>query len=255
MGNSCCNAHGGDKVLNIPVDAPPNEENAANEAETVADAYGVGAASHDEAYGAADNMADASKVSAKAAPEEAHPPVEGEDAPRRLSFVLERKPEDSIGLNLDAVDETAPFVDDVLVGSVRDWNENKPKEQQLRIYDRIIEVNGVTGNTNAILAAMKASPCWHMVVQRPMQMQVTVSADKAISLGLDLKYSPNGRSLLIDEVLADGGIKKWNDEHSDKQVKAFDRVIQINGRIGTAKELLESAANKTCLELVILRYT
>merc|ERR1740121_618992 len=102
---------------------------------------------------------------------------------------------------------------------------------------------------------MKQSATWSLVIQRPIQMQVTVTAEKAISLGLDLKYSPNGRSLLIDEVLADGGIKRWNEEHPDKQVKALDRVIQINGKVGTAKDLLDSAANKTCLDLVILRYT
>jgi len=253
MGNNCC-AHGdGDNVQSIAADGPRAEEQAANEAETVADAYGVGAASHDEVY-AAEHLPQAA-APPPSQPQQASLAPLNEDAPQQLSFTLERKAEDSIGLNLDAVDEMAPFVDDVLAGSIMDWNRGRAPEQQLNIYDRIVEVNDVRGNTNSILAAMKGSATWKLVIQRPMKMQVTVHAEKAISLGLDLKYSPNGRSLLIDEVLSDGGIKRWNEENPKMQVKALDRVIQINGKVGTAKDLLDSAANQNSLELVILRYT
>jgi len=254
MGNNCC-ANGEAKTEQVIAADHPREEDQANEAQSVADAYGVGAASHDEVYSAENLPRPPAEAPDTREPQQISSPPMNTDAPQQLCFVLERRAEESIGLNLDAVDESAPFVDDVLAGSIMDWNKGRAPEQQLNIYDRIVEVNDVRGNTNSILAAMKGSATWKLVVQRPMKMQVTVHAEKAISLGLDLKYSPNGRSLLIDEVLAEGGIKRWNEENPHLQVKALDRVIQINGRVGTAKDLLDSAANQNSLELVILRYT
>lgn len=183
--------------------------------------------------------------------------VEAAGSPKRsaITFVLMRQLEDNIGLNLDALDERAPFVDEVLAGAVLEWNAAHGEEKQLRVYDRIAEVNGIRGDTSAILAAMKQSNAWNVVIERPALLGLAVTLGEGQSLGLDLKYSPTGRSLFIADVIKDGAVCHWNHKRAmSEQVRARDRVMEINGKRGTSKELLEQATNKTSLELVVLHY-
>jgi hypothetical protein len=178
----------------------------------------------------------------------------GGKLPQTLEFILTRNPQENIGLNLDALDGVSAFVDDIIPGAVQAWNKTHSSQEGLKVHDRIKAVNGVRGETDKLLSELKSTTVWKLSVHRPEEIRVVVDCRKHPSLGLDLKYSPNGNTLLIAD-LGEGAIKEWNKTvELPKQVNKFDRIVAINGIRGTARSLLESAANSDGLDLIILHY-
>mmetsp|Transcript_35991 Transcript_35991/g.103514 ORF Transcript_35991/g.103514 Transcript_35991/m.103514 type:complete len:249 (-) Transcript_35991:141-887(-) len=176
----------------------------------------------------------------------------GTVAASEMSVIIERQPDMTIGLNLDAIEEHAAFVDDILGGAIRSWNDAHADHAQLKRYDRIIAINDVQGNTNALLAEMRKSVRWHLRVHRPTELRLSMDLERNPTLGLDLKYSPNGVSLLVSSI-GDGAIKEWNKTASHPCVPG-DRIIEVNGRRGNAPSLLQAATQGDRLELVILHF-
>jgi len=171
-----------------------------------------------------------------------------------IRVVIERQPEVTIGLNLDALDERATFVNSIMEGAIRSWSVGHPDEPRLMAYDRITAINGVRGSTNAILAEMRRSMRWSLAVQRPTSFRVTVDRGEQEALGLDLKYSPIGVSLLIAGI-GDGAVHNFNAaQPPDRRILVNDRIVEINGRRGTAKELLAAATDVESLDLVVLNF-
>lgn len=166
-----------------------------------------------------------------------------------LVIMLERRIDDHMGLHLDSMDGFSAFVDDILPGAVRVWNCFHPPHMNLQVYDRIVEVNGVRGEPSRLLDEMKASTLWVLTIQRPTLIRVVVRA----SLGLDLKYSPKGRTFLISEV-NDGTVKEWNQGPQEFKVQRNDRIVGISGAGGTLPGRLSSAAESEILTLAILHY-
>jgi len=248
--SSCCSKDDGSKVVSIPADlAPALGGSAAAEAAALAAASdgGVFVGTPAPAAGAAAAAAGAAKGAAAPAPG------------GRRSLFLRRDRQMNIGLNLDALDPTTAFVDHIVPGAVQAWNALHPAMDHLKIYDRIISVNGVSGNTDDLLTELRSQDTWDITVVRPVEIRVVVDCARFRSLGLDLKYSPNGSTLLIAE-LGDGAIAQWNqnilrDEGpSTMTVTRCDRIVELNGARGDAKKLLEAAADTQMLHMTILHY-
>jgi len=160
----------------------------------------------------------------------------------------------NIGLNLDGLDGATAFVDDILPGCVEEWNNSHDAKERLRIHDRIVAVNGISGDTDKILAELKSSHAWTLVILRSVEVTVPIDCERFPSLGVDLKYSPNGNTLLIAS-LGDGPIGEYNSHAPEAmKIKTHDRIVAINGTRGSAKELLKCASNAGYLELTILHY-
>merc|ERR1719401_1748352 len=70
-------------------------------------------------------------------------------------------------------------------------------------------------------------------------------------LGATVSFdTSNGTYLEIDTI--DGGIMTlWNKVHPDKEVKAGDKILSINGHSGNANELAEALKSDTILDLVV----
>jgi len=176
--------------------------------------------------------------------------------PGAIIIQLDRSQETNIGLNLDALDEETAFVDGILPGAIQTWNRTYPTQPTLQVYDRIVCVNSMTGETDQILREMRQSLNWNLVVDRPKELKIFVDCTKYPSLGLDLKYSPNGGSLLIASI-GDGAIKDWNTKMTNGGgvgIEPRDRIIEVNSIRGSARDLLDAATNVTSLNLVILHY-
>jgi len=182
------------------------------------------------------------------------PPLQGFIKGNEFIVRIERSLETNIGLNLDALDEESAFVDGILPGSIEAWNQAHPSDPRLQQYDRILGVNGLRGHTDTLLREMRQNAVWDLVVHRPIEVKISVDCAKNPTLGLDLKYSPNGGSLLISTV-SEGAIREWNQSSSSScKVGKHDRVIEVNGVRGTARQLLDTATNVTTLDLVILHF-
>lgn len=169
-----------------------------------------------------------------------------------LAVFVSRPPEAPIGLNLDALEDNATFVDDILKGAIQTWSESHPKDEHLHRYDRIVGINAVRGSTNQLLSEMRQTVDWHLIVQRPTTISVSVDCEKNPTLGLDLKYSPNGVSLLVANI-GEGAIKEYN-KIGKIPVAPNDRIVEINGVRGTARRLLEAATDVDSLDLEVLHY-
>lgn len=167
-----------------------------------------------------------------------------------LVIMLEREIHAHMGLQLDSMDGFSAFVDDIHPGAIHAWNCYHPPHMNLQVHDRIVGVNGIRGDPSRLLQEMKTSTQWVLTIQRPTLMHIVVGA----SLGLDLKYSPQGRSLLIAEV-HDGTIKQWNESAQFFKVEKNDRIVEVNGFSGPATALLCPPTNSTdTLALCILHF-
>lgn len=166
---------------------------------------------------------------------------------------VERSLEANIGLNLDALDEESAFVDGILPGAIQAWNDEHPDEPQLRRYDRILGVNVFRGHTDCLLREMRQSASWDLAVQRPAEVRISVDCARNPKLGLDLKYSPNGGSLLISNI-GEGAIEDWNAASDSYQIGRHDRIVEVNGVRGTARQLLDTATNVATLDLVVMHF-
>lgn len=166
---------------------------------------------------------------------------------------VERAPAETIGINLDVTDGSALLIVDILPGAIQAWNDAHIGEMTLQVNDRIIEANGAVGDSDKLLTALKQNTTWHLAVQRPVEIRAVIVRDGANSLGMDLRYAPNGTSLMISQV-DDGPIKEWNEKSANCQIKPLDRIIEVNGRRGSTRELLDSGKESDTLEIVILHY-
>merc|ERR1712032_1151112 len=100
---------------------------------------------------------------------------------------------------------------------------------------------------------LKRETKWALVIQRPVESRITIMNS---SLGLALKYSPSGNSLMINSV-DEGPIHEWNEGKKGRLVKRFDRIVEVNGTRGLplslAQALQLTVANST-LDLIITHY-
>lgn len=172
--------------------------------------------------------------------------------PKELEVIIDLRPGASIGLNLDALQDEQAFVDGITAGFIQEWNADKPRDRQLCPYDSIVGINGFRGDTKELLNEMRDTSQWCLIVRRPVELAISVDCDSSPTLGLDLKYSPNGRSLLIASI-GEGSIRERNLRHA-QQIRPGDRIVEVNGQRGTAKQLLEAASNVDTLELVIVHF-
>lgn len=165
--------------------------------------------------------------------------------------MLTRSKGTKIGLLLDGVDTRGVYVEDVLAGPIYVWNQSHSPEMQVRPRDVIVSVNEICGDIVMIASELRSSLRWVLKIHRPVQLE-TVQTSRRTALGMDIKHSANGKSLLISTVPRDPECS-WVGKHS-MVVKAKDRIIEINGYRGKASELLDAIVGAESLSLVILHY-
>mmetsp|Transcript_37749 Transcript_37749/g.46767 ORF Transcript_37749/g.46767 Transcript_37749/m.46767 type:complete len:244 (+) Transcript_37749:65-796(+) len=124
-------------------------------------------------------------------------------------------------------------------GAAEQWNQKCP-EQKLKVGDRIVAANGVSGASEGIFDAIKGSQEATLIIQRPKELKIPVKNCR--SLGLDLAYADSAVGLIIKQV-NQGPVKEWN-ASSTSQVSAGDRIVAVkSGYVGdgetTAATLLE----------------
>eukprot|EP00434_Breviolum_minutum_P033507 symbB.v1.2.029651.t1/scaffold3275.1/size59885/3 len=70
-------------------------------------------------------------------------------------------------------------------------------------------------------------------------IQVTLKYQKG-KLGVDLDVIDVTRGLVVKAILPDGKLAEWNRENADVAIRPLDKIIAVNGKVGTVQEL-ESA--------------
>eukprot|EP00438_Fugacium_kawagutii_P009754 Skav213429 [mRNA] locus=scaffold632:30203:37660:- [translate_table: standard] len=147
-----------------------------------------------------------------------------------------KKQNGQAGLVFSKADTGVLTVSEILEpSSVADWNSSCEPDKDVRIYDRVVSVNGKAGTAMDLLAAMKVEGHSEiqLCIERPEIKEVHV-AKQGRELGLVLFVSTANRlhsglviSMVKDDALVSG-------------VKPHDRIIEVNGRTLPPSELLES---------------
>lgn len=111
-------------------------------------------------------------------------------------------------------------------------------------------------NTEAAMNedVVKESPAVGTEKKSKKQKEFTIKLNKKEGgprLGIDVDLM-DGSYLLIDKI-NDGLVDTWNQEHPDKEVKANDHVLMVNGIRGDAQAMTEACKNNDKLEMLIQR--
>lgn len=165
---------------------------------------------------------------------------------------ISRSEDEPIGLDIDLIDSVSAVVVDIKEGAVKKWNEKNPTTA-IQVNDRIIMVNGARSEANALVMKLKSETTWELEVQRPSLYNVVISRENAPSLGMDLRYAPNGTTLMITQV-GEGPMQDWNRDNPSKAVCKYDRIVQLNGIRGTPTDLLHSSEDCDTLDMCIVHY-
>lgn len=168
-------------------------------------------------------------------------------------LIIERCPAQMSGICFDVTDGVSLIVVSILPGSIQAWNDAHPESFHLEVNERIVEANGQGGNAGKMIFALKQNTTWDLLVQRPFEYSAVIHRHGSLSLGMELRYAPNGTTLLVSEV-EDGPIHDWNVCSTTWQVRKFDRIVELNGVRGAAELLLEAAVGADRLELRVLHY-
>jgi len=165
----------------------------------------------------------------------------------------------NFGLELDNSDQMNFYVSNVKVNGLVD-KHNKLQEEgskKLQAEAYIVAYNGVGDGLSAIESQMKKAASMAEFTVRPVEkLRIAIDTSAGNTLGVNVPSKPVGTSVLIVSVREGGSVAKWNDEHPEQRVKENDRIVEVNGKKGKAKELMDmvkKAPKSTRVVLTIAR--
>eukprot|EP00933_Yihiella_yeosuensis_P041574 TRINITY_DN35979_c0_g1_i1.p1 TRINITY_DN35979_c0_g1~~TRINITY_DN35979_c0_g1_i1.p1 ORF type:complete len:266 (-),score=73.23 TRINITY_DN35979_c0_g1_i1:226-1023(-) len=168
------------------------------------------------------------------------------------------------GFRLNTLSEQHCIVSEVLSeGAVCSWNANCKPQEEIKMSDCIMKVDGVDGDSAKIGETLKnASGIVTLTLKRPKEVEIEVSATQEM-LGMKLKredYTADGvkatsLGLLVTEVAEASTFGVFNAANPDKAIKTGDRIIAVHN--GTdfvtgpeeVKAELSAAKSRGCIRL------
>mmetsp|Transcript_62198 Transcript_62198/g.115438 ORF Transcript_62198/g.115438 Transcript_62198/m.115438 type:complete len:241 (+) Transcript_62198:98-820(+) len=138
-------------------------------------------------------------------------------------------------------------------GPARLWNENNPPHVQIRIGDRVLEVNDASDSPSDILHTMRQSKRLKMRLRHSTVFSVLLDKE-GHGLGLALDETNDDIDMLhLRGIAARGVVSDWNAAHPNRCIQVNDRIVRVNGLQGDADGMLECLRSNSKLELDILR--
>merc|ERR1719240_4127 len=139
-------------------------------------------------------------------------------------------------------------------GSLGVWNPNASPQHQLCPGDRIDAIEGKAGNAASILKGLEqltgSVAKVTFVITKPKK-PLTIRVKKPIGLQVISHFT---HAYLHVKPENAGSMKQFNDAHPDKQVRAGDRLVSVNGVKGEAATLIEIMTKSDEMYLTFLRY-
>jgi len=165
--------------------------------------------------------------------------------------------EDSpVGLELDTVGGACALVMKITSGAIMRFNETAPPENQVKVGDFVVGVNGVTGDTKGMAQQTMHSLKLELLLRRPSEFGITLDklgkTGPEAMLGIDLDYLATGKSLLIRGI-KQGLVKAWSETNPDRVVCQSDRIVGVNGFRGDSEVMLKMCKDDPVLELILAR--
>lgn len=159
-----------------------------------------------------------------------------------------------LGLDLSPHDGMTLLVGKVKPGVVQQWSAARPAgAPEVRRGDRILAVNGVSGDSEEILETMRASASLDITFSRLLEFHVCIERELDESLGLKFIADATG-GVCAGEVVEQGLIDRVNETSAaDVEVRPGDRVVRMNGRALELKEFQETVDSLTKMDIVFRR--
>eukprot|EP00930_Biecheleria_cincta_P006405 TRINITY_DN107406_c0_g1_i1.p1 TRINITY_DN107406_c0_g1~~TRINITY_DN107406_c0_g1_i1.p1 ORF type:complete len:158 (+),score=37.86 TRINITY_DN107406_c0_g1_i1:95-568(+) len=82
-------------------------------------------------------------------------------------------------------------------------------------------------------------------------VEIVKGVGEKAKLGIDVDLT-DGIALVVDQV-NDGLIDDWNKDHPDLAINKFDRIVEVNGKRGSANDITEVCKNDTTLVMKVLK--
>lgn len=178
-----------------------------------------------------------------------------EDPPEEFLVVIEKEtPTTSLGVGFDPVDGMSLLVMAIGEGPVKDWNRLKrPLHCDVRLFDRVVSVNGIVGDSKDLLKEVVHDRVVELLVRRPVQWIMVVEKaaltdDTQDNLGL--LADDAGNALLVTDFVS-GIFQDWNWRNWQCPLRKNDRILEVNGRRGTASQLLALIKKEPVLKMLI----
>lgn len=199
-------------------------------------------------------------IKAVAPPPELKPKVESKPAPKTgrdfftasFDFEVLKAAGDTWGIEADPMDGAVMEVCVIRDGLISKYNASvKDENEQMKLGDYIVSINGVKGDTDAMVTVMQKPSRKTVSVRRLKTWEVNLKQSGA-ALRPCMNRASNGRTLLI--VDADDKIfKDWNLANPDLDIQKNDRILMINGIDSESEKMMEQVEQASDLKILVGR--
>lgn len=157
----------------------------------------------------------------------------------------------ALGWHLDVTNGAPAMICDVLAGgAIALHNSIAEPEQQIQSGFYLTAVNCVWGTADRLIQELQQARDVEIEVRKPT-VWTTIIERRAASeaLGLEVKYSEQGRSLVVTCILG-GATERYNQLHPESAIKAQDRILSVSGARGDAAILVQLLARDPAVLIV-----
>mmetsp|Transcript_73340 Transcript_73340/g.238676 ORF Transcript_73340/g.238676 Transcript_73340/m.238676 type:complete len:246 (+) Transcript_73340:49-786(+) len=182
-------------------------------------------------------------------------PKEEDSGPQPYIFeVAVERDGEHLGMVLDTSASTKVlFVSRIVGGSLTTYNDAVEDDRRIKMYDFILEINGRTTHKEMLEDVKNCKGYAKLKILRPVPFSLLISRSTDKELGAGICYHPQVPSLGVKEI-REGLLKDYNDTvPEDKQVKAGDCIIAVNGVSTDTMKMVEAMKATTDLTLTIIR--
>eukprot|EP00933_Yihiella_yeosuensis_P055985 TRINITY_DN54968_c0_g1_i1.p1 TRINITY_DN54968_c0_g1~~TRINITY_DN54968_c0_g1_i1.p1 ORF type:complete len:239 (+),score=28.73 TRINITY_DN54968_c0_g1_i1:75-791(+) len=177
--------------------------------------------------------------------------------PSTLAFEVMLRMDCELGAGLDDLHEDFLIVTEIGSGALQNWNTTcRPPNQVVKPHDHIMLVNRAGGSSSNLMSRIESSEgqmlC--LTIHRPKRVELLLQTPG--ELGIGVSCLPTSTSVMIEGMSA-GRILDWNNQHPDKQILPYDRIVSVNGSQGNSRDIvqhLKHAAKSDRMSLTILCY-
>jgi len=142
-------------------------------------------------------------------------------------------------------------------GPVPQYNEMAALDRRILVGDFIVGVDGSSTaqrDAQALLTALQKGGELELDIRRPYEFTISNLDKNGGPLGLDLSYHPRGTSVAVRAVFETGAVPTYNrTAPPEQQVKVSDYIVSVNGKTGTANELVQSFGDFNIVTFVVAR--
>jgi len=174
-----------------------------------------------------------------------------------FTIKIPRDKQADMGFTFDGINSTCLYVNSIgASGPVKDYNDNAGVNEQMKVGQYIVAVNGRSGDAqhlSNILGSLD-NEFLELTLARPYCF--TIAIKKKGTLGLSIQQQQNQATEngvhMIKEII-EGPVLEWNKANPDKQVKPKDIIVAVNGNRALGEKQMEMVRADGPMQLVLSR--